>query len=154
MVATAQIQRKILDFTLGVTNKAQVINHLKSHRFKYSINNDGDIVVDNVAFAGHNWPGVFLNFYNGIFYLVSFRDNESFTPKEIMESVWKRIRNTLNSKYHIYLESSNENEIEFSDNKTTVSLKYEYIIYNKSLSIMYYDVNLFIKKIKSDDSEL
>ena len=67
IVATAQIQRKILDFTLGVSNKTEVLSYLKSNHYKYSYE-DGEYEVRKVTFAGHNWPVAYFSFYKGKLY--------------------------------------------------------------------------------------
>ena len=154
VIATAQIQRKILDFTLGVTTKTQVLNYLKRHHCHYSLNEDGEYVVNKISFAGHNWPIAYFSFYNGKFYCVDFRDSDGFTSTETLELVWKRFNNSLNKKYSIYSVSIKDDYIEFSDYKTNVSLDYRYSYGSKSLSIMYYDIYLFKQKNKSEESEL
>ena len=154
VITTAQIQRKILDFTLGVTTKTQVLNYLKNHHFNYSLNEDGEYVVQKITFAGHNWPIAYFSFYKGKFYCVDFRDSDSFTPAETLELVWKRLNNSLNKKYSIYSISTKDDYIEFSDNKTNVSLDHRYSFGGKTLAIMYYDIYLVNQKYTCEESEL
>lgn len=155
VIATAQIQRKILDFTLGTTTKTQVLNYLKYHHHKYSINEDGVIVVEKIAFAGQNWPVAFFSFYKGKFYLVDFRDSDSFTPVETLNLIWKRLSNSLKKKYSNYSISSTEDgALDFSDNKTMLSSSYKYLFGSLSLHIMYYDIYLFGQKNESEEDEL
>lgn len=154
VTATAQIQRKILDFTLGVTTKAQVLNYLKNHHYKYLLRKNGEYVASNITFAGYNWQDTYFSFYKGKLYCVDFRDDGEYTPEELLKEVWERLKNSLNSKYSIYSISSKDNKIEFSDNKTYVGLGYEYSFGSKSLSIMYFDIYLFKQCSKSEYNEL
>ena len=154
VTVTAQIQRNIFDFTLGVTTKTQVQNYLIRHHYNYSINKNGEYEVRNLIFAGHNWPSVYFSFYNDKFYCVDFIDNESHTPVETLGLVWKRLNSSLNKKYSIYSISSKDDYVEFSDNKTNVSLKFRNTLGEKMLSIMYYDIFLLNQMISSEESEL
>ena len=156
IIATAQIQRKILDFTLGVTTKVQVQNYLKSHHYKYHLNEDGDFIVEKVTFAGHNWPAAFFCFYKGKLFLVDFRNNDDFTPVETMDLIWERLSNSLKKKYSNYSFSSSKDDgsLNFSDHKTRLTTNYTYLFGSKSLHIMYYDEYLFGQKYESDESEL
>ena len=154
ITATAQIQRRILGFTLGVTTKAQVLNYLKNHHYKYSLRKNGEQVASNITFAGYNWQDTYFSFYKGKLYCVDFRDDGEYTPEELLTEVWDRVKNSLNRKYSLYSISSKDDNIEFSDNKTYVGLKYKYIFGSKSLSIMYFDIYLFNQCSNSEYNEL
>lgn len=155
VIASAQIQRKFLDFTLGVTTKAQVLNYIKSHHYEYHLIEDGDIGIHKIKFAGQNWPVAYFCFYNGKLYLVDFRDNDSFTSVETLNLTWKRLSNLLKQKYDNYSISSIEDgALDFSDNKTKLSSNYKYSLGGVSIHIMYYDIYLFGQMCESEESEL
>ena len=154
IAVSAQIQRKILDFSLGVTTKTQVLNYLKSHHYKYSHNEDGEYVVEKIKFAGHIWPVAYFSFYKGKFYCVDFRDSDSFTPKETLELVWNSINQSLCRKYSAYSNTIDNDYIDFSDNRTSVSLDHRYLMGGRTLAIMYIDLINNRQKIKEDEDEL
>lgn len=154
IIASAQIQRNILDFTLGVTTKTQVLNYIKSHHYNYSINADGNFVVEKIKFAGQIWPIAFFSFYKGIFYDISFHNSDGDTPKETLDIKWNRLDYSLKRKYSGYIIESKNNSYIYSDNKTQVWSKYEYFNGRWALSLIYYDIQLSQQKIQSEEDEL
>lgn len=156
LMASAQIQRKILGFTLGITSKTIVYNYLKSNRIKFSTNEEGEYVASKIKFAGQIWDSVFFTFYNGKLYNLDFCINEDSTPIQTMDLIYENLDKSLSHKYANYYnfnESTNENKV-YSDNVTNITFTYGYLLGSKSLSIMYTYLPLFNRKLSSDADEL
>lgn len=154
IIASAQIQRKIFDFTLGVTTKSQVLNYIKSHQCVYHLDEEGNFVVHRIKFAGQNWNQANFCFYNGKLYLVSFRDNDLVSLKETLDLVWNRLADSLKKKYNDYLVELLKDSISYSDNKTFLLLYYKQFSGVWCLSLEYYDSKLFQQKDQSEENEL
>ncbi len=74
LTSSAQIQRQILGYTLGVSTKAAVVNGLKNKGFEVEIIKDAAnkgpifyLVKGGVSFAGCIWDDVRVGFVNGKF---------------------------------------------------------------------------------------
>ena len=153
ILVSAQIQRKFINSTLGVSTKSQISSYLRNNNYDFASEN-GHLEIYNLNFAGHTWPVVFLEFHNGVLYCLDFRDGEGFTPVELLNSAWMRYRRSLLEKYSEYLCESDKEHLEFSDERTVVSLDFKYSLGEKSLSIMYYDLNLLLQQSIQEENEL
>lgn len=173
MVSNAQIQNKILDFTLGTTT----IEDIKEKYPKATGNWAGDIDraiypgselhgnvtegepalnIKNIKFAGIDWEYVSCMFYRGK--LCEF----TFSSKDHPEySTWIELCNALSNKYKKYqLASEEENGAKyliFSDGTTRIIACF-YNLYSEVdfFTLNYQHVSLFQKKFqkKIDPSEL
>lgn len=154
IIASAQIQRKLLDFTLGVTTKTQVQNYIKSHQYVYHLDEEGNFVIHNIKFAGQNWHHANFCFYNGKLYKVSFSATELDTSKENLDLIWQRFVDSLKKKYIDYICLSEKDNYSYFDNKTVVVLFYKQFSSVWCLALEYYDYYLFQQKDKSEENEL
>ncbi len=153
---SAQIQNKILGFTLGSTSKTTVYNYLKTNHIKFIKEENGEYCAEKVKFAGTLWEFVWFTFYDGKLYNVDFSLSDYSTPVQTMDLIYKRLDNTLISKYARYYDydkSTNERKL-YSDNVTQISFTYRYFQGSKSLGIMYTYLPLFNSKQSSDADEL
>ena len=154
VIASAQIQRKILDFTLGVSTKTQVLNYIKSHQYVYHLDEEGNFVVQRIKFAGENWSHARFCFYNEKLYLVSFRHNDRITLKENLDYIWDRLNDSLKKKYSDYIFESEKDSSSYFDNKTFLVFFYKQGLDVWSICLEYYDYKLFQQKDKLEEDEL
>lgn len=141
---SAQIQNKILGFTLGKTKSSEVYKRYKNdYTFSRSLDSE-HYFVDNVKFAGYYWD-VNFGFYNGKLYQV------------ILTSIWgdiasmgEKLKSSLDDKYRQYLWNSEQNRILYSDNTNAVQLS----IYETKIVLIYLNVPLADQKHNNEKSEL
>lgn len=154
LTASAQIQRNFLGFTLGVTTKSVVYNKYK-HNKSLQINEDGDLRVSNITFAGQKWDLVLFKFANNKLQAVSFFSTEPNTTITEMDMAWNRLSENLLIKYgKYYRDSSTSEHLMFTDGKTNLSLSYSVIEYYKGLSLFYFDRKLFNQQTQKEFDEL
>lgn len=122
---TAQIQRNILGYTLGVTNRTTMVKSLESKGFDLEIINDaankGPVfykVKGGVSFGGYIWDEVRIGFVNGKF--ASIMCNTYLTNEQSV-----KLYNALNSKYSKYSTDNtnpSSNVFDYNDKKTSAFL--------------------------------
>jgi hypothetical protein len=153
--ATAQIQRHFFDFTLGVTTQKEVSKYFEKNG-KELINIDDEYIVDNVKFAGNIWTCAAFYFHEGKLMRVIFLDNENSSSNQGLDSLWKRLSNTISDKYSSYYNEkvSKENYLVYDDDQTIVVLHYETFEGRKSISIMYNDRDLCDKVREEMNNDL
>lgn len=154
-----QIQRKFFNFTLGITTRQEVINYYKVRKkeiYYSEILGDTDFSVHQVNFGGNTWPVVHFNFYKNKLYLIRFSDSDGFTPRQILDVTWKRLDDSLLSKYRQFMNTSGSivSEKIFEDNKTRIVFNYDYFQGTKFLGLMYVDTRLQREMLINEDSEL
>lgn len=153
---SAQIQNKILGFTLGSTSKTTVYNYLKSNNIKFSKNENGEYWAKKVKFAGEIWESVWFSFYDGKLYNVHFYISEDSKSIQLMDAIYGKIKKSLDNKYsdyYMYNESTNERHYYF-DNVTRIIFSYSYFQGVKSLDLMYSNMPIFSRKLASEEGEL
>ncbi len=156
LVASAQIQRKFLGFTIGVTSKTTVYNYLRNNNIKFSKNEKDEYLAKKIKFAGEVWDYVWFSFYNGKLYNLDFYIDEDSTPIQTMDLIYNRLDYTLSNKYASYFDynkSTSERKV-YNDNITKITFRYEYIEGSKSIAIMYTYLPLLNHKLSSDADEL
>lgn len=127
LAASAQIQRKFLGFTLGVTTKTQVYNYLKKHHYRFSRNELQDgFRVENVTFGGIKWSVTFVYFHKNRFHHIWFCDTDDFKPLHILESTYEELSLSLDKKYYKYKSKTNSNSKTYSDGVTKCYLDYSF----------------------------
>ncbi|MBR5725247.1 MAG: hypothetical protein IKX56_00770 [Muribaculaceae bacterium] len=151
---SAQIQNKILGFTLGTTTKSEVYNKYKNQEY-FSADDDGTISVGDIVFAGQKWDLTLFSFYNNILLSVQFNLGEQMTSLNIMDSAWESFQNKLWDKYSDYaVDSQRSDMIFYTDGITRLSLAYLYISSNKILTLQYADTDLSEQKSQAEIDEL
>lgn len=151
--SSAQIQNKLLGFTLGTTTKTAVYNYYKNNHTKVIKNND-DYVVEKVKFAGQVWDYTFFSFHKGKLYSVYFNKSDFFTSLAVLDGLWEHLSTTLMNKYGDYCLNTSSEKIMFSDGKTDVSITYNYLDGHKGIGLMYTNRGLRVQKDEADDNEL
>lgn len=120
--SSAQIQRQILGYTLGVSTKATVVNGLNNKGFELEVVKDAAnrgplfyLVKGGVSFAGCTWDDVRIGFVNGKFASIML-------TSYISESQADKLEKTMLNKYSQY-KTSNCNPYsrvwDFMDKKKT-----------------------------------
>lgn len=150
---SAQIQNKILGFTLGSTHKSEVYNKYKSDPLFIEKDN-GDICTSDVTFAGHEWDMVFFNFVDNKLSGVTFSDIETETPVKIMESTWENLKDKLWQKYSQYYEKTTYDMILFSDDANKVALSLSDTSGRLLLMLYYANTALNLQKLQAEEDEL
>lgn len=160
LCATAQIQTKFFNSTLGVSTKATFIANLKAKGIRYKAREDGDILFLDALFGGYTWQG-WVSFYNEKFTSVVFMQQETLDDNLNVESnsyilqTYNSLESTFNQKYGVYeLTSSTTYDKIYNDGKTAVTLKYENKDpYKKQLILFYADFDLLKQQQKSNSDE-
>lgn len=152
---SAQIQNKILGFTLGTTTKSQINNKYNDESILIE-DELGSISVGNIVFAGQKWDIVTFYFYNNILESIQFCETEVLTPRYLMQSIWDGIKNSLWNKYSEYLiEDSSPEFILYSDGITDLALSYSNTpLDEKGLALRYYDQSLRKLRMQAEEDDL
>ena len=154
--ASAQIQRKFMGFTFGLSTKSEVLNYAKQKHKEYRVMDDDNIYVRDLVFAGDNWHMTAFTFYHNKLYMLYFSNNEDFTLRSTLDLRWERLKDTLNSKYYRYLkkDDSSDSVLTFDDGRSILVARYEFFEGRKSLTLMYYDLKTFLLNSQEDNDEL
>ena len=147
---SAQIQNKLLGFTLGTTTKAEVYNKYKNES-NFIADGDEYYLLDT-KFAGSKWDLVSFYFFHNKLAGVSFADLEHSTPMQLMESIWTDLKDKLRNKYSNYLIPTSPDMILYSDGITNVSLKLTDLGSSGMGLILYYS-NRALTEGKMDEEE-
>ena len=125
--ANAQIQRQFFGFTLGITNKQQVVNNFKN-KGKNVVKKDDDIVVRKLKFGGLEWEEVHFFFHENKLYEVFFNSNSDTYNKTYLDSRRDMLLELLDKKYLQFYDSdySDEEGKFYTDHITVVKFVYEY----------------------------
>lgn len=153
-VSSAQIQKNILDFTLGTTSKEQVCSYFKSHNIIYTLGNSGEVVVDGLQFAGWQWGFSHFSFYDNKLYSVQFTSTGLGTPEATLDLLFDKYKNLLSNKYNCYKNAFTSGQLGFSDNEIELTLYYEKYQGVRILSIEYIHLPLFRRLVKAQEDEL
>jgi len=154
IVSSAQIQRNILDFTLGTTTKTQVNNYLKNNHIEFSQDKTGMVEARDIKFAGHVWPVIQFSFYKNKLYIVKFLDNDGFTPAETLTLVCDNLKTGLFNKYSSCYKGKEDSMWMFGDGRTEVYLSYGFFLGARNLGLIYFDSVLYDKQLKEGLDEL
>lgn len=149
---SAQIQNKILGFTLGTSTKNEVKNKYKYHQnFREE---DRDIFINFVEFAGNDWDFVHFHFYKNKLASVDFSNIAPYTSPQILESRWSNLRDRLYNKYSAYYVNMNGSMLLFSDDVTNVALKLSDETGSLMLMLYYSNDYLMKQEVQAIDDEL
>ena len=139
---SAQIQRQILGYTLGVSTKSTVLNGLQNKGFNVELVPNairkGAVfynVTGGVSFGGYIWDNVRIGFINGKFATIWF-------STYLTEQQASKIKRNLQSKYRRFSTSHTNpeaGEFDYTDRRTNVSF---FIHSNMNSDLMYGDRNL------------
>lgn len=153
---SAQIQTKILGFTLGTTSKATVLNQYKTKITKAGYSAGETYRIQDVSFAGQIWELAYFVFVNNKLYRVSFQSTDDNIPTSILDLNWENLKKSLNKKYsQFYQNNSSTSEVkEYSDGITYLSLRYEYYMDCMVLSLSYTNEYLLHQKVKAAEDDL
>ena len=153
---SAQIQNKILGFTLGTTSKTTVLNQYKTKITKADYNAGETYRIQDVSFAGQIWDLAYFVFVNNKLCTVSFQSTDDNIPTSILDLSWENLKKSLNKKYsQFYLSNRSTSEIkEYSDGTTYLTLSYEYFMYCMVLNISYTNEYLLHQKVKAAEDDL
>ena len=152
---SAQIQNNLLGFTLGVSTKYEVYNKYKDE-VKFTVDEIGTISVGDIVFAGYKWDYTSFSFYDNKLESIHFFNTEPFTPEQIMQLMWERLRTSLLNKYSDYLQTDSTADFTyFLDGKIDLVLSYSGLSSNeKSISLNYYDHSLRLIRMQAEEDEL
>ncbi len=154
LTMSAQIQRKFLGNTLGVSTYAQVKANMTQKGYRLAESSDKDCAVyDNVKFAGYDCKNVYFYFYNNKLKSVMFVLGQSF-QKESFNSDIEVLRNKLIDKYALYKVKNDDYEINFTDGNTSIIVGCPLIEDYYTLTIGYMDNELMRETYKSNNDEL
>lgn len=156
LTMSAQIQRKFLGNTLGVSTYAQVKENMAQKGYRMAEASDNKCALfENVKFAGYDCKSAYFYFYNNRLKTVSFVLDQSF-QKESFNSEIEVIRNKLIDKYALYIYKNDDYEINFTDDITVVAVGCpsldDYNLY--MLSLTYMDCKLMRESNNSNNDEL
>ena len=150
---SAQIQNKLLGFTLGTTTKAEVYEKYKDEG-RFRENSSGGYSIGNIEFAGHKWDITSFRFYHDRLLSVQFTLIDLATPISLMDASWDSLSLILLDKYGDYnYYSTSEYQI-FQDDQTHLALSYTYSGNNKALTLIYSDRALREQKRQAEEDEL
>ena len=150
---SAQIQNKLLGFTLGKTNRSEVYNKYKNDTY-FIEKEDGSICSTDVTFAGHEWDMVVFNFVDNKLSAVAFSDIETETPVKIMESTWKSLKERLWNKYSKYYENTTDDMILYSDDTNKLVLRFSDSTGRLLLLLYYTNIALTVQQMQAEEDEL
>jgi len=143
---SAQIQRKMLGLTLGVTKYSQTYNILKSQ--SYSIGSNAvreQFIIDKVTVGGYYWDKIEIDFYKGILFSIKFSGN---IDKRNCD--YRKLESSLNNLYKQYKTT------EGYDDGTTIIETYfkDYIFGSSESNLCYitYKHKAFVTKMKNEAS--
>lgn len=153
---SAQIQTKVLGFTLGSTTNTTIYNHFKKNNKKVIKLDDGSYQVPKVQFAGIVWDSAFFCFYKSKLCGIYFICSEDFNLKATLDVMWNDLSNRLNNKYGLYYSSSNStpSRKEYCDDKIKLSLEYSYSQSRNVINLSYIHCPLWKQRVLSIDDEL
>lgn len=153
---SAQIQRKFFDFTLGKTTKTEVKSYL--HKKKKNILDEiGDVImVPNMRFGGQEWNLAVFRFYKGKLESVYFSFDDVMNSRESVNSLWKHLKKSLDSKYSDFYRTiaSNEQKHYYQDNMTNVFLNWASADGVSAVTLMYTDNEMSKEHIAEEEKEL
>lgn len=125
---SAQLQNKILGYTLGISQFDYVNNNLNAKGIDCLAWTSGKIEIKNtLSFGGYNWDYTELNFVGKKF------SSASFTAYSFSRTQYEKLRNVLVSKYLSYQKPTKTSNgygygdtvtETFQDSKTTIVLFY------------------------------
>ncbi len=150
---SAQIQNKLLGFTLGKTNRSEIYNKYKNDRY-FMERADGSICTGDIKFAGHEWDMVAFTFVDNKLSSVAFSDIETETPVSIMESTWQNLKDKLTKKYSQYYEKTTYDMILYSDDNNKLGLSFSETSGRMLLMLYYTNIALNLQQIQADEDEL
>lgn len=150
---SAQIQNKLLGFTLGTTTKPEVRNKYKYDK-GFNEDSSGDIFVKNIRFASNDWDYVHFHFYNNKLSSVDFSNVEPFTSIPIMESRWYNLKDRIYNKYGDYYLRTQSSMIMYSDGVTSIALNLSDDTGGMILMLYYSNDALIRQELQAGDDEL
>lgn len=149
---SAQIQTKFLGFTLGTSTKTEVHNKYKNET--NILEDDNNIFVGGLKFAGHEWGITAFSFYDNKLMSISFTDQEPSTTFQLMETTWNSLKNKLSDKYSDYYIDTTPYMIYYTDGNTHLSLSLSDATGTMLLMLSYINVALKEQESQAEDSEL
>lgn len=150
---SAQIQNKLLGFTLGTTTKPEVYEKYKDEKH-FMEKSDSYSVGGTIEFAGQKWNITTFTFYHDRLLSVQFTLVDLATPISLMDASWDSLSLILLDKYGDYnYYSTSEYQI-FQDDQTHLALSYTYSGNNKALTLIYSDRALREQKRQAEEDEL
>lgn len=154
--SSAQIQRKILGFTLGVTPKSTVVQRMKAQGYIHTTDPDGAYIYNNVKFGSVMWSYVSISFYQNKLFQVWFQNNSIQSDYNTLKSQYQTLKITLDEKYGLYFDSeiSEGTNLYYSDNITNIMFSLREYRGTNYLSISYEDNVLKTSQKKSERNEL
>lgn len=150
---SAQIQNKLLGFTLGTTTKSEVYEKYKNENH-FLEKSDSYSVGGTIEFAGQKWNITTFTFYHDRLLSVQFSLIDLGTSISIMDSTWDYLRLTLLDKYSEFNYCLTSEYLFFQDDKTHLALSYLDSGNNKALSLIYSDCALKEQKRQAEEGEL
>jgi|GEM_PF-3446422 hypothetical protein len=149
---SAQIQNKLLGFTLGTSTKYEIRNKYKNER-SFS-EEDSFIMVRDIRFASQHWDYVAFYFFENKLMYVSFSNIDPYTPMRLMESTWDNLKERLWDKYSDYYVKTTPEMIQYSDGVTNLALSLSDATGSMILMLLYSDVALKNQELQAGDDEL
>ena len=149
--ANSQIQRQILGYRLGVSQRSVVVKGLKNKGYDLDIKKDaankGPIfysVEGGVSFGGFIWDDVVIGFINGKFYSIMM-------DTYLTDVQCKKLQKSLHTKYKRYSTEHtkpSENVYDYNDGRTNCMLYY----WGGHVTLMYGDEKLESGETNSSSS--
>lgn len=117
MTASAQINRTILNCTLGKSTEQDVIQEMTNRGYTVDkIGDDALGVANKIKFGGMEWTNVMFVFSHGLLKAISLQ-NCGLTDSSIMEASYNNFKIKLDMKYSNYRQDNQTNSI---GNKSTI----------------------------------
>lgn len=161
LTASAQINRTIMNCTLGVSTEQDVIQEMSNQGYKVMKIDDETLGIDNkIKFGGQEWTVVYFNFSHSLLKAIVLMKCE-ITDWKIMKTSYNNLKTKLDMKYPDYLQDKEKAltplglQTIYSDGNTLLILKTDYMTgFGQCLSLLYADVLLQIEKEKEELNEL
>ena len=151
---SAQLQNKLLGFTLGSTTKSEVYNKYKNDPYFFEREGGNCLVTTDVTFAGHEWDIVSFYFFNNKLAGISFSDLEPETSAQVIELTWGNLKDKLMNKYSYYLIPTSSDMILYSDGINNIALNLTDTSGRLALILYYSNRALTEGKMDAEEDEL
>lgn len=151
LASSAQIQSNFFSFTLGETTMKEVYYYLEEKQYDITNNpiNEGFMINNKMKFADCVWSKVLFTFYDNKLYCISFYDDESNTPKTILDDKFVKVSKYLNDRYLSYCNGNEPDSKIYSDAKVFLGFERQYNDGKTYILLNFMSVPLMDKKRKS-----
>lgn len=161
MTTSAQINRTILNCTLGKSTEQDVIQEMTNRGYTVARLQDNALVINDVVkFGGQEWTYTMFVFSHGLLKMISLQ-NCGKTTSSIMETSYNNFKTKLDMKYSDYRQDNQANSIgnqstTYSDEETQIMLfETGYVSgLGYCCALAYMDILLQMVNLKEDLDEI